>query len=128
MDDVIVGIGIIAGNPPAELPASREECRAKLDTLRDEMAAIKADIAAADLERQARRGRTDPRWHEQRKAALRDRLRQSADIAAHMATLPRRREALKDNLIEVLRADYDDDGWRRVTEEARRRLDAREAV
>ncbi|MBF0093946.1 MAG: hypothetical protein HQL34_05305 [Alphaproteobacteria bacterium] len=128
MDVMIVEPDRAAGNPPAAMPATREECRTRLTTLRDEIAAIKLELAAADLERQARHGRMDRRWYEQRKAALRDKLRRSADLSAHMATLPRRKDTLKDSVIEVVRADYDDDDWQRVLDEAHRRLETREGV
>jgi hypothetical protein len=43
-------------------------------------------------------------------------------------SLPSRRDALKDHLIEVLRPDYDDDAWRSALDEAHRRLcESREA-
>lgn len=37
-----------------------------------------------------------------------------------MATLPSRRDAFKDRLIEVLRADYDDTAWQAAVDRARR--------
>ena len=42
-----------------------------------------------------------------------------------MATLPSRRDALKDRLIEVLRADYDDTAWQAALDRARRLMEAR---
>ena len=106
----------------ADLPPTRDECRALLATLTGEVAAIKTRIAAADLERQRRRGRVDPAQFQARRAALSDRQRQIERITRHMATLPSPRDALKDRLIAVLRADYDDGAWQAAIEKARRLL------
>ncbi len=73
------------------------------------MAAIKTQIAAADLERQRRRGMVDPRSFKKRGRRCTTSRPRSSGCARHMAALPSRRDALKDQLIEVLRADYDDD-------------------
>lgn len=121
MDTMIVKTAGSAGNA-RPLPATREACQARLVTLRDEIAAIRATIATADLKRQAEQTRMDPDWFACQKGILRRKVRQSAQIAAHMATLPGRKDALKDSLIAVLRADYDDDGWQRAMDEAHRRL------
>jgi hypothetical protein len=62
------------------------------------------------------------------RTALRFKQQEVASITTHMATLPSRRDALKDRLIEVLRPDYDDDAWRSALDEAHRRLcEGREA-
>jgi hypothetical protein len=45
------------------MPATRVECRTAIDQLRGDIDAIKAQIAAADLERQAKHGKMDPRWY-----------------------------------------------------------------
>jgi cell division protein FtsB len=108
-----------------ELPPTREASRARIAQLEDDVAAIKAQIAAADLDRQRHRGSVDPRWFHRAKTALRHKQRQIASLQAHMAGLPSRRDALKDQLIEVLRADYDDDAWRAALDEAHLRLSQR---
>ena len=61
----------ISDDPTEVLPATRAECRALLATLKDELASIKAQIAAVDLERQARGGRLDARWFHRAKTAQR---------------------------------------------------------
>ena len=109
----------------ADLPPTRDECRALLATLTGEVAAIKTRIAAADLERQRRRGQVDPVEFRQWRAALSDRQRQIERITRHMSALPSPREALKDQLIEVLRADYDDGAWRAALDKAHLRLSQR---
>ena len=112
-----------------ELPPTREACRARFAELQSDIAAIRAQIAAADVERQSRRGKMDARWFHRAKTALRHKQREVAAINAHMATLPAgpsRRDGFKDCLIEVLRPDYDDEAWRSVLDHARRLLETRE--
>jgi hypothetical protein len=72
----------------ADLPASRPACRAAIDQLRGDVDAIRAQIAAADLERQARRGKMDPRWFHRARTAMRHKRHQIAALTAHLQTLP----------------------------------------
>ena len=105
-----------------ELPNTRADCQRRIAELRDDIAAIKAQIAAADIDRQAAGGKTDARWFHRAKTALRHRQRELDALIAHMATLPDpRRDAFRDCLIAVVREDYDDQEWQEVLEEARRR-------
>ena len=110
------------------LPATRQACRARLTELQDQIAAIRAEIAASDLDRQSRRGKADARWFHRAKTALRHKRREAAELNRHLSSLPARKDALKDTLIEVVRGDYDAAGWSRVLDEAHRRLDLKEAV
>ena len=105
-------------------PETREACRARLAELQDQIAAIKAEIAANDLDRQARRGRADARWFHRAKTALRHKQREVAELTVLLSTMPGRKDALKDKLIEVVRGDYDEAGWSRVLDEAHRRIGA----
>jgi hypothetical protein len=109
-----------------DLPPTREACRALLAELTSELAAIKTRIATDDLERQRRHGRVDPRRHQEAKTALLEKQCEVRLITAHMATLPSRRDALKHQLIEVLRADYDDTAWQAAVDRARRLVEARD--
>jgi hypothetical protein len=111
----------------AGLPPTREACRTRLAELAAEAAAIKTQIATADLERQWRRGRVDPTRYHEAKTALLDKRHQIQRITAHMATLPSRRDAFKDCLIAVLRADYDDTAWQAAVDRARRLMEAKDA-
>ena len=114
-----------------ELPPTREACRARLAELQSDISAIKAQIAAADLERQSRRGKMDSRLFHRAKTALRHKQREAAAITQHMATLPggpSRCDGFKDCLIEVLRSDYEDDAWRSAIDRAHRLQDAREVL
>ena len=113
------------------LPATRAECRAVIDRLAGEIDAIKAQIAAADLERQARHGRMDPRWYHRARTAIRFKRQEIAEVTAHMATLPSQRcrnAAFKDCLIEVLRADHDDAEWKSAMDTAHRLLVERDGA
>ena len=105
-----------------DLPPTRDQCRALLATLTGEVAAIKTGIAAADLGRQRRRGRVDPQQFQAWRAALSDRQRQIERLTRHMSALPSPRDVLKDRLLEVLRADYDEIAWQTAIEKARRLL------
>jgi hypothetical protein len=99
-----------AGKP--ERPATHAACRAAIDQLRADIDAIRAQIAAADLERQARRGKMDPRWYHRARTAIRHKRHQIAVLTAHLQTLPPdRKGGFKDCLIEVLRDEFDDDAW-----------------
>jgi hypothetical protein len=118
-----VTIGACAGDGNGALPASRAACQARIAELQDEIAAIRAQIASADLDRQARRGRIDARWFHRAKTALRHRRRELAELTAHMTQLPAqagRKDRFQDCLIEVLRPDYQDDDWERKLTQAKR--------
>jgi predicted transcriptional regulator len=111
----------------ADLPPTRQACRMRLAELSAEAAAIKTQIASDDLERQRRCGRVDPTRFQEAKTALLDKQREIHRITQHMVTLPSRRDALKDRLIEVLRADYDDTTWQAAVDRARRLMEAKDA-
>ena len=105
--------------PDHDLPATREACQALLAELAGEIAAIKARIAAADLERQRRRGAVDPARFQEARTALLAKQREIERLRRRMATLPPRRETFKDRLIAVLRADYDESAWQGAVDRAR---------
>jgi septal ring factor EnvC (AmiA/AmiB activator) len=122
MNTNIIAAGAGAGN--ADLPASRSACQAQLAEINDAIAAIRAQIAAADLDRQAQGRTIDPRWFHRAKTALRHKQREREHLIAHMADLPGRKDALKDTLIAVLRETHDEDAWAQALDEAHRRLTA----
>jgi hypothetical protein len=112
MEDGTIVPGAAAGKT---MPATRAECRTTIDQLRADIDAIKAQIAAADLERQARCGKMDPRWYHRARTAIRHKRQQIAALTAHLQTLPvgrGRRAGFKDCLIEVLRDEFDDEAWK----------------
>jgi hypothetical protein len=100
------------------IPTNRTEVRARLIEIDDAIAAIRTQIGAADLKRQASRTPIDPDWFHRAKTALRHLERERAELRAAMAALPRDRDRLKDRIIAVVRADYDDAGWARVLDRA----------
>jgi len=113
----------------AGLPETRAACRATIDQLRGDIDAIKAQIAAADLERQAKRGKMDARWYHRARTAMRHKRQQIADLAAHMQSLPPEGKAgFKDCLIEVLRDEFDDAAWQKFLDRAHALHDQREGA
>jgi hypothetical protein len=113
----------------ADLPATRAGCRAAVDQLRADIDAIKAQIAAADLERQARRGKMDPGWYHRARTAMRHKRQQIALLTAHLQTLPTdRKSGFKDCLIEVLRDEFDDEAWQGFLDRAHALHDQREGA
>jgi len=116
-----------AGKP--ERPATRATCRAAIDQLRADIDAIRAQIATADLERQANHGKMDPRWYHRARTAIRHKRQQIAALTAHMQTLPPdRKGGLKDCLIEVLRGEFDDEAWQAFLDRAHALQDQREGA
>lgn len=107
----------------ADLPSTRQACRVRLARLADDVAAIKMRIAAADLERQRRRDPVDPQQFQAWRAALRGKQCQIERLTRHMTTLPTQRDAFKDRLLAVLRADYDEAAWQAAVDRARRGRD-----
>lgn len=118
MDNQIIGIGSGRSNPPT----TREECRRRLAELQSDIAAIRTEIAAADMDRQAGRGKMDARWYHRARTALRHRQHEAAEVAVLMSRLPGRKDALKDVLIAMFREGHDDSAWSAVMDEAHRRL------
>ena len=116
-----------AGKP--ERPATRAACRAAIDQLRADIDAIRAQIATADLERQANHGKMDPRWYHRARTAIRHKRQQIAALAAHLQTLPSERKGgLKDCLLEVLRGEFDDEAWSAFLDRAHALQDRREGA
>ena len=109
----------LAPSASGQLPATRGEARARLIEIDDAIAAIRTQIAAADLKRQVSRTPIDPDWFHRAKTALRHLERERAELREHVATLPSARDRLKDHIIAVVREDYDDEGWARVLDVAR---------
>jgi len=109
------------------LPSSREECRSVIRQLQSDITAIKDQIAAADLDRQAKRGQMDARWYHRARTAMRFKRQELDNLTAHMGTLPggarEKKAQLKDAIIETVRSDYDEAEWQSVMSEAHRRID-----
>ena len=108
----------------APMPATRAEARARLIAIDDGIAAIRTQIGAADLKRQASRTPIDPDWFHRAKTALRHLERERAELRELMITLPGPKDRLKDHIIAVERPEYDDEAWAMVLEVARATRDA----
>jgi hypothetical protein len=104
---------------PEQLPATRAGARARLIEIDDAIAAIRTQIAAADLKRQASRTPIDPDWFHRAKTALRHLERERTELRDHFAALPGSKDRLKDRIIAVVRENYDDAGWAQVLDLAR---------
>ena len=114
----------LARPAPSQMPANSAEARARLIEIDDGIAAIRTQIAAADLKRQASRRPIDPDWFHRAKTAVRHLERERAQLREHIVTLPGPRDRLKDHIIAVVRPDYDDMTWETVIEVATRARDA----
>lgn len=114
----------LARPTPDRQPATRAEARARLIVIDDGIAAIRTQIGAADLKRQASRTPIDPDWFHRAKTALRHLERERAELRELMITLPGPKDRLEDHIIAVVRPDYDDEVWSTVLEVARATRDA----
>ena len=100
--------------------AALPDVRAQIVELDDAIANIRTQIATADLARQKNAKPIDPDWFHKARTALRHLCRERAELVA-LGTAQRRREAMKDALIGVLRERHDEDAWAAVLAEARLR-------
>jgi hypothetical protein len=123
---------LVPGSPAGKtMPSTRAACRTVIGQLRGDIDAIKAQIAAADLERQAKRGKMDPRWYHRARTAIRHKRQQIAVLTAHMQTLPAgpgRKVGFQDCLIEVLRDEFDEEVWQAFLDRANALHEQREAA
>jgi hypothetical protein len=111
------------------MSATRAACRSAIDQLRGDIDAIRAQIAAADLERQAKRGKMDPRWYHRARTAIRHKRQQIAALTAHLQSLPSdRKVGFKDCLIEILRDEFDEEAWQGFLDRAHLLNEQREAA
>jgi hypothetical protein len=120
MDSSIIGAEAPASKQ--DQPATRGAIRARLAEIDDAIAAIRTQIAAADLQRQTRRKPLEPRWFHRAKTAMRHLQRERAELLAVLSTLPKPKDGLKDCVIAVLRERHDETSWARIMDEAYRRL------
>lgn len=94
--------------------------RLRLVALDDNIARIRTQIAAADLERQAKGKKIDPSWFHRAKTALRHLQRERAELLATGSATSLRKTALKDAIIEVARRAHDEDSWSAILDQAHR--------
>jgi len=100
--------------------AAPDDRRLRLAALDDNIARIRTQIAAADLERQARGKKIDPSWFHRAKTALRHLQRERAELLATNPATAMRKVALKDAIIAVARREHDEASWAAVLNEAQR--------
>jgi len=112
-------------DPVVHLPDTPEGCRVRLAELHDEVRSIRIEISTRDLRRQAERHSVDPDWYHRASTAVRHKRREIALVQQQLDRLvgPGRRDALKDALIRVLRAEFDDAAWSRALARARQMLE-----
>lgn len=108
--------------PAAARKTLLSDVKARLIALDDDIAAIRAQIAAADMDRQMKRKAVDARWFHRAKTALRHLQRERAELAAaQTTTTAARRDSVKDALLSLLRDQTDPAIWETLVAEARRR-------
>ena len=117
MDTLLSADSAAAGALPQTNPDLR---RLRLAALDDNIARIRTQIAAADLERQARGKKIDPSWFHRAKTALRHLQRERTELLATGPAAATRKAALKNAIIEVVRRDHDEASWAAVLNEAHR--------
>ena len=100
----------------------RAAIRTRLVEIDDAIAAIRAQIGTADLDRQATRRKIDPQWFHRAKTALRHLRRERAELLATTSAAATRKDSLKDSIIAVLRERHDPEAWSRIMDEAHGRL------
>ncbi len=104
-------------------PASRAGLRTRIAEIDNAMAAIRAQIASSDLQRQVKKKPIDPQWFHRAKTALRHLQHERASLQQFAIHLPPHAESLKDCLIAVLRERHEESAWARVMDDAHRRFD-----
>ncbi len=109
---------------PIRLPSTVQGCRDRLAAVQDEMASIRIQIATTDIRRQTEKKSLDPTWFHRAKTALRLKQQEMAHLTAQIAKLNAgqgagHRERFKDALIEILRAECDEERWQAAISRAR---------
>lgn len=117
MDILHTAESAAAGELPGAAPDAR---RLRLAALDDNIARIRTQIAAADLERQAKGKKIDPSWFHRAKTAMRHLQRERAELLATNPATAMRKAALKDAIIAVVRREHDEASWAAVLNEAQR--------
>ena len=100
--------------------AAPDDRRLRLAALDDNIARIRTQIAAADLERQAKGKKIDPSWFHRAKTAMRHLQRERAELLATNPATAMRKAALKDAIIAVVRREHDEASWAAGLNEAQR--------
>jgi hypothetical protein len=108
--------------PVAVISPGLPDVQRRLIELDDAIAKIRTQIATADLARQRSQKPIEPDWFHRARTALRHLSRERAELLAQ-STGRRRREKLKDALIDVLRQRHDPETWSGILAEAQARAE-----
>ncbi len=106
-----------------DLPTNRAALTARLGAIDDDIAAIRNQLAAADMERQSTREPIDARWFHRAKTALRHLQKDRREALARLADLPKPKDRLKDSIIAEARARLAPDVWQVLLDAAHARLE-----
>ena len=105
------------------MPDTRAALTAQLGAIDDDIAAIRNQLAAADMERQATKQPIDTRWFHRAKTALRHLQQDRRAVVARLADLPRPKGRLKDFIIAEARARFSPETWQALLDSAQARLE-----
>lgn len=106
-----------------DLPDTRAALTAHLGAIDDDIAAIRNQLAAADMERQVTKKPIDVRWFHRAKTALRHLQQDRREILARIVDLPRPKDRLKDIIIAEARARLSPDVWQALLDAAQARFE-----
>jgi len=106
------------------LPDSIVGCRERIQTLQDEIASIRIQIATTDIRRQVEKKTSDPALFHRSKTAMRLKQQELQLIQDELRRLSGKndRARFKDALIDVVRDDFDDEQWMALISRARLKL------
>ena len=105
-----------------DVPDTRAGLTAHLGAIDDDIAAIRNQLAAADMERQSTKKPIDVRWFHRAKTALRHLQQGRREVLARLAGLPRPKDRLKDIIIAEARARLSPDAWQALLDAAHARI------
>jgi len=108
------------------LPANRTKLITKLAEIDDDIAAIRTQLAAADLERQTSKTPIAARWFHKANTALRHFRAERREVLACLAGLPHPKERLKDCLINEARAQLSPEVWQALVDAAHAKIARRD--
>jgi septal ring factor EnvC (AmiA/AmiB activator) len=104
-----------------DVPETRAALTAQLAVIDDDIAAIRNQLAAADMERQSTRKPIDARWFHRAKTALRHLQQDRREALARFVDLPKPKDRLKDIIIAEARARLSPEAWQALLDAAHAR-------
>jgi septal ring factor EnvC (AmiA/AmiB activator) len=106
-----------------DLPDTRAALTAQLGAIDDDIAAIRNQLAAADMQRQATKKPIDARWFHRAKTALRHLQQDRRETLARLVDLPRPKDRLKDSIIAEAREKLSPEAWQALLDAAHARTE-----